>query len=121
MLLKGVNLVLTKWVFTIKETVDSKIERFKARLVARGFSQSYSTDYTETFALTVQIDTLRLFLVIVAKRDLECSHFDIKNAFTKSHLKEDIFLALPKGVTIIVGKVLKALRSLYGLKQAGRD
>jgi len=117
----GANLVSTKWVFTIKETVNGEIERFKARLVARGFSQAYGTDYTETFAPTVRMDTLRLFLAIVAKRDLECSHFDIKNAFTESHLKEDIFLAPPEGVTVTTGKVLKALRSLYGLKQAGRD
>ena len=118
---RGANLVSTKWVFTIKETANGKIERFKARLVARGFSQTYGTDYTETFAPTARMDTLRLFLAIVAKRDLECSHFDIKNAFTESHLKEDIFLAPPEGVTVTTGKALKALRSLYGLKQAGRD
>ena len=69
----GANLVSTKWVFTIKETVSGGIERFKARLVARGFSQAYGTDYTETFAPTVRMDTLRLFLAMVAKRDLECS------------------------------------------------
>jgi hypothetical protein len=67
------------------------------------------------------MDTLRLFLAIIAEQDLECSHFDIKNAFTKSRLKEDIFLAPPEGVTVTTRKVLKALRSLYGLKQAGRD
>ena len=118
---KGANLVSTKWVFLIKETVDGKIERFKARLVARGFSQTYGTDYAETFAPTVQMDTLRMFLAMVSERDLECSQFDIKNAFTESHLKEDIFLAPPEGVTVTTGKVLKALRSLYGLKQAGLD
>ncbi|KAI0992615.1 hypothetical protein K3495_g15570, partial [Podosphaera aphanis] len=48
-------------------------------------------------------------------------HYDIKNAFTESKLEEEIFLAPPKGVTVSDGKVLKALRSLYGLKQAGRD
>ena len=117
----GANLVSTKWVFTIKETVGGGIERFKARLVARGFSQVYGRDYTETFAPTVRMDTLRLFLAMVAERDLECSQFDIKNAFTESHLKEEIFLAPPEGVTVTTGKVLKALRSLYGLKQAGRD
>jgi hypothetical protein len=74
---------------------DSKIERFKARLVARGFSQVLGKDYNETFAPTVRLDTLRIFLAIVAKEDLECSHFDIKNAFTESHLKEEIYLAPP--------------------------
>lgn len=118
---KGANLVSTKWVFTIKETPKGNIDRFKARLVARGFSQSYGIDYSETFAPTVRMDTLRIFLAMVAKRNLECSQFDIKNAFTESRLKEDIFLAPPEGVVVSNGKVLKALRSLYGLKQAGRD
>lgn len=117
---KGSNLVSTKWVFTIK-TKNSRVERFKARLVARGFSQVLGKDYNETFAPTVRMDTLRLFLAIVAKEDLECSHFDIKNAFTESHLKEEIYLAPPQGVTVRKGHVLHALRSLYGLKQAGRD
>jgi hypothetical protein len=117
---KGANLVSTRWVFTIK-TKDGKIERFKARLVARGFSQVLGKDYNETFAPTVRMDTLRLFLAMVAKRDLECSQFDIKNAFTESHLKEEIYLAPPEGVAVKKGHVLHALRSLYGLKQAGRD
>jgi hypothetical protein len=62
-----------------------------------------------------------MFLAIVAKEDLECSHFDIKNAFTESHLKEEIYLAPPQGIQVQKGHVLHALRSLYGLKQAGRD
>ncbi|KAI0992835.1 hypothetical protein K3495_g15349, partial [Podosphaera aphanis] len=103
------------------ETVDGKIERFKARLVARGYSQSHGIDYTETFAPTVRMDTLRIFIAIVAAKNFECSQFDIKNAFTESRLKEDIFLAPPEGVVVSNGKVLKALKSLYGLKQAGRD
>ncbi len=67
------------------------------------------------------MDTMRIFLAIVAKRDIECWQFDIKNAFTESHLKEQIYLAPPKGIKVGDGKVLKALRSLYGLKQASRD
>ena len=115
-LLRGANLVLTKQVFTIKLTVTSQIKRFKARLVTQGFSQIYSNDYTETFTPTVRINTLRLFLVIVAKQDLKYSYFNIKNTFTKSKLKEDIFLAPPEGVKVTPRKVLKALRSLYSLK-----
>jgi hypothetical protein len=57
---------------------DSKIKRFKVRLVAPGFSQVLGKDYNETFALTVCLDTLHMFLAIVAKENLECSHFDIK-------------------------------------------
>lgn len=117
----GSNLVTSKWVFTIKHKADGTLERFKARLVARGFSQSYGRDYTETFAPTVRMDTLRIFLAIVAAEDLECHHIDIKNAFTESHLKEQIYLAAPDGINVKKGYALHVLRSLYGLKQAARD
>jgi hypothetical protein len=65
------------------------------------------------------MDTLRLFLALVAKLNLECSHFDIKNAFTESQISDQLFLSPPKGVKVQQGAVLKILKSLYGLKQAG--
>ena len=115
------NLVSTKWVFDVKVTDKGTTDRFKARLVARGFSQVQGQDFQETFAPTVRMDTLRLFLATVAKEDLECRHYDIKNAFTEAHLREQIYLSPPKGVDVKPGYCLQALRSLYGLKQAARD
>jgi hypothetical protein len=112
------NLVSTKWVFTIKTKADGTIERFKARLVARGFSQVHGQDYSDTFAPTFRMDTLRLFLAVVALQNLECSQFDIKNAFTESHLKEKIYMSAPHGVEVKKSFALRVLRSLYGLKQA---
>jgi hypothetical protein len=109
------------WVFTIKTIVDGTSEQFQARPVARGFSQAYGLDYDETFALTVRMDTLRLFFAIVASEDLECWHFDIKNGFTESELNEKIYFQPPPGIKVQLGYVLQALRSLYGLKQAARD
>jgi len=103
----------------IKEIINGEIKRFKAQLITRGFNQAYSTDYTKTFVLIVQINTLYLFLMIVIKRDFKYSYFNIKNTFIKSYLKKDIFLTLLKGITIITNKVLKALKSLYNLKQIG--
>ena len=118
---KDANVVDSKWVFTVKTNPDGTVERFKARLVARGFTQEHGTDYNETFAPTVRMDTLRLFLATIAAENLECFHYDIKNAFTESHLKEVIFLKPPRGVEVKKGYVLRILRSLYGLKQAARD
>jgi hypothetical protein len=118
---RGANLVSTKWVFTVKTHPDGTLERFKARLVARGFSQIQGEDYFDTFAPTVRMDTLRIFFALVASEDLECHHFDIKNAFTESFLKEKIYLTQPKGVPVKDGYVLRVLRSLYGLKQSARD
>ena len=118
---KGVNLVSTRWVFTVKVKADGTLDRYKARLVARGFSQIYGIDYFETFALTARIDTLRIFLAVAAAKDWELIHLDIKNAFTESHLKEQIYLSPPQGVEVKDGYALRVLRSLYGLKQSARD
>ena len=67
------------------------------------------------------MDTLRIFFALVASEDLKCHHFDIKNAFTESFLKEKIYLTQPKGVPVKDGYVLRVLRSLYGLKQSACD
>jgi hypothetical protein len=58
------------------------------------------------------MDILRIFLALMATEDLECNHFNIKNMFTKSTLKERIFLLKPKGVPVRDGYVLRVLRSL---------
>ena len=117
----GTNLVSTKWVFLVKIKSDGTLDRFKARLVARGFSQIHGIDYFETFAPTVRMDTLRVFLAIAAMKNWDLTHMDVKNAFTESHLKEKIYLSPPKGVKVKKGYALRVLRSLYGLKQAARD
>jgi hypothetical protein len=96
--------------------VDGIIERFKARLVVRGFSQVYREDYTKTFAPTVWMDTLWIFLAIVAAKDLKCCHYDIKNAFIESKLQEKIYLLKLDGVLVRFGYALRILQSLYGLK-----
>ena len=81
----------------------------------------FTEDYTETFAPTIRIDTLRIFLAIVAAEDLECRQYNIKNAFTKSKLQEKIYLSKPDGVPVRPRHALRILRSLYGLKQSARD
>ena len=118
---KGANLVTSKWVFKAKMHVDGTLDKLKARMVARGFSQIYGVDFTDTFAPTIKFDTLRLFLVLVALEDLECHQVDVNNAFTESFLKEVIYMAPPPGVDLPPGQALRIRRSLYGLKQAARD
>ena len=86
--------------FTIKGNPNRTLEYFKVRLVTRGFSQVYSEDYTDTFAPIVRIDTLRIFLALIAAKDLKYNYFDIKNVFTKSILKERIFLSKLKGILV---------------------
>ena len=101
---KGANIVTSKWVFKPKLHSNGSLDKLKARLVARGFSQVYSVDFEGTFASTFRFDTLRLFLAIVALEDLECYMIDVNNAFTESILKEDIYMAPLSGVDISPGK-----------------
>ena len=107
--------------FDVKRLISSAIDKFKARLVARGFSQKFGVDFQETFAPTVRHDTLRVFMAAVCKKDLELHQVDVNNAFTESTLQEDIFMIPLLGVEIPQGIALKILRSLYSLKQAARD
>lgn len=101
--------------------INGTLDKLKARLVARGFSQIFGVNYTNTFAPTVKFDTLRLFLAVVALEDLECHQVDVNNAFTESFLKEVIYIKPPPGVDLPPEQALLIRRSLYGLKQAVRD
>lgn len=118
---RGANLVTSKWVFATKFNTNGSLDKLKARLVARGFSQKFGVDYEHTFAPTLRHDTLRIFLALCAVEDMECHCVDVNNAFTESFLKEDIYMKPPQGVDVPPGMCLKVCRSLYGLKQAARD
>jgi len=97
------------------------LNKLKARLVARGFSQTYSVDYENIFALTVKFNILQVFLAIVALKNLECHQVNVNNVFMKSFLKKTIYMTLPPEVNVAPDHVLHILRSLYGLKQAAQD
>jgi len=92
--------VSSKWVFDVKYNTNSLVNKFKARLVVRGFSQKYRVDFEDTFALIARYDTLRALIAIVYLEDLECYQVDVNNAFTKSILKENIYITAPPGVKV---------------------
>ena len=118
---KDANIVTCKWVFGVKYNSDGSVERFKARLVARGFSQMYGIDYEETFAPTVRMDTMRTIMALIAIEDLETGQIDVNNAFTESSLAWIIYMHAPPGLDVEKGQYLRLLQSLYGLKQAAYD
>jgi len=113
------NIVSSKWIFKKKLKVDGTIDRFKARLVARGFSQVEGIDYEETFAPTIKFTTLRLLLAYANYHDKDIHQMDIKTAFLYGELHEEIFMEPPDGYKED-GMVWKLKKSLYGLKQAPR-
>ena len=78
------------WVFRVKHNADGSIERLKARIVAKGYSQRPGLDYNESFAPTFRPATLRIILAMAAVEDLELCSVDITSAFTKGDLDEEI-------------------------------
>ena len=120
---KGKNVIGSKWVFALKRKPDGSIEKYKARLVAHGCSQMYNVDYTETFAPVVRHTTIRTILALAAKMKLKMNHVDIVAAYLNGKLEEDVYMAQPKMFedTKNPHKVCKLKKSLYGLKQAGRE
>ncbi len=69
---RRVNIVISKWVFKLKLNINEFLNKLKARLVARGFSQTYDVYYENIFALTVKFNTLQVFLTIITLKNLEC-------------------------------------------------
>jgi len=116
----GKKLVGCKWLFTIKHKADGSIERLKACLVAKGFTQSYGIDYQETFAPVAKLNTIRVLLSLAANQSWPLHQPDIKNAFLNGDLEEEVYMEIPLGLETSsnVNRVSRLKKSLYGLKQS---
>jgi len=119
----GRRAIDSKWVFKIKRDAVGKVERYKARLVARGFMQKYGVDFEETFAPVAKFSSIRVLLAIAAAEDLELHQLDVDTAFLNGDLKEEIYMKQPSGFEKPGQEhlVCRLKKSLYGLKQAGRS
>jgi len=118
---RGKKTVGCKWVFTIKYKDDGTMERYKALLVAKGYTQSYGVDYQETFAPVGKLNTVRILLPLAANQNWPLLQFDVKNAFLHRKISKEIYMNSPPGMTNSIGmKIWKLKKALYGLKQSLR-
>lgn len=120
---KGKKTIGCRWLFKIKRNPDGSVNKFKARLCAKGYTQKYGIDYNETFAPVARMTSIRTMMSIAAEKDLEVQQFDVDTAFLNSDIDEEIYMDQPEG---FVDKnnpklVCKLNKSLYGTKQAARQ
>ncbi|KAG8473076.1 hypothetical protein CXB51_035013 [Gossypium anomalum] len=121
---KGKKTVRCKWVFKKKEgTLGVEEPRYKARLVANGYSQIPGVDFTDVFSSVVKHSSIRALLGIVAMHDLELEQLDVRTAFLHGELEEDIYMQQLEGFTVSEKEDYVCLlkKSLYDLKQLPSD
>ncbi|CAI7749417.1 unnamed protein product [Closterium sp. NIES-54] len=118
----GANIVSGMWIFRVKRPPGSP-PVFKARYVARGFSQRQGADYFQTFSPTPKMTTLRVLLHVAAQRDYELHSLDFSTAFLQGSLHEEIWLRRPPGFTgsFPLGTQWSLRRPVYGLRHAPRE
>ena len=116
----GRKAIGSKWVFKYKRDEHGAVIRFKARLVAQGYTQLAGVDYFDTYSPSASLTSVRTLFALVAVNDYELHHVDVKSAFLNGVLREEVYLAQPPGFAV-PGKehyVLRLHKALYGLHQA---
>ena len=121
---EGKNSVGGRWVYTIKESSNGA-KTFKARYVAKGYSKVRGVDYQETFAPTANLTSVRVLMQMAAQHDLILHQMDVKTAYLNAPIDCEIYMDQAEGFEVPPGSegklVYKLNKSMYGLKQSGRN
>ncbi|KAI5336291.1 hypothetical protein L3X38_015558 [Prunus dulcis] len=115
------NIVGSKWVYKIKRHENGSVARYKARLVAQGFSQELGLDFSKTFSPVVRHTTVRLILSLAAMHKWSLGQLNVKNAFLHGELEEEVFMRQPQGSNAkLVQTVIDDLGAVFEMKDMGR-
>jgi len=115
-----------KWVFVRKRNENNEVVRYKARLVAQGFTQRPGIDFNETYSPVMSGITFRYLISLATQKRLSMQLMDVVTAYLYGSLDSDIYMKVPDGIPIPNKSAnrnmycVKLKRSLYGLKQSGR-
>ena len=112
---QGRRTIRTKWVDKIKRDKSGNISKYKARLVAQGFTQIKGLDYNETYSPVARFTSIRTLLALSATLAYYVHQIYVETAFLNGELKEEIYVVPPDGWPVKEGSVLKVNKALYGL------
>lgn len=90
----------SKWVYKFKFKANGEIEKYKARVVAKGYTNKESIYYNETFSLVASLVSIRTLLAIALANSWYLSQIDVINAFLHGELNEEIYMTPPKGLLL---------------------
>jgi hypothetical protein len=116
------NPIGRKWVFKKKLNAEGKVDKYKDRLVAKGYSQLQGIDFDEIFSPVSKSTSIRFLLFVVVAFDFQVEHMDVKTTFLHGDMEEEIYMKQPEGY-VVKGKkelVCKLKKYRYGLKQSPR-
>ena len=119
----GNNPLGSKWIFKRKMKPDGTIDKYKARLVVKGYRQKEGLDYFDTYSPVTRITSIRILIALAAVHDLKIHQMDVKTVFLNGELEEEIYMERREGF-IVPGKekkVCRLVKSLDGLKQAPKQ
>jgi hypothetical protein len=117
---KDKSMVSSKWIYKIKHAADGSVEKFKARFVARGFTQKEGINYEETFSPVVRYTSIQAIISLASVLGWKLHQMDVKTTFLNGKIEQEVFVEQPDGF-VLHNKgthVCKLRKALYGLKQA---
>ena len=116
--LENKSVVSSKWIYNIKHAADGSIEKYKARFVARGFSQKEGIDYEDTFSPIERYTSIRMIMALSSMMKWDLQQMHINTTFLNGMIEEEVYIKQPQGFEVkdIVTYVYKLKKDLYGLK-----
>ena len=107
--MEGIKPIKSKIVYKLKLFASGNIENFKARIMAKGYTQIFGINFDETFSPTPAIGGVMLVICFILQYKLKRKSGDVTGAFLESKLKEKMFLEMPEGLTAILASLLLAI------------